>query len=488
MKQVFFKMMLYIIIVFVSVGCRKDFLDRNNPAALNDQNLYRNVGDFEAALSAGYSATEVLATNNVYIGDLTSDNSYATRWQPTGDVTDLDRHAFNSSTGLFNSYWSGAYVAIQRMNLLLDKLNSSNLKIEDRSRIAAEAKFVRGYAYFNLTRMFGGVPIHTQPADLNTINDIPRSSAQEVMNLVAADLNEAVKIDSLRTAAQRSKAGGRATTVGAKTLLGKLYLWQRDFRNAQAILSDVVNNSSLALVPLSTLYDPDKINNEIIFSFSHSRASGFNSPFVYNLVPYRSPVRSVYTNVLTSIGNGYGMIEPFVYKKFSSQDRRLSLTSTLTYVYSGIRDTNIYSRKYVDTLTTFNGLSASATIVLRYADALLMYAEALNENGNTAAAYQYINLVRDRAGLSTLPPGYSKQQMFEALADERQKEFMMEGDRWFDLRFRGAQYLKTTMNAFVPNSYLPGNRNFQVTDFDMLFPIPRPQIETKPILTQNPGY
>src|SRR5690606_11286400 len=123
-----------------------------------------------------------------------------------------------------------------------------------------------------------------------------------------------------------------------------------------------------------------------------------------------------------------------------------------------------------------------------YADVLLMYAEALNENGKTEQAYMYVNRVRGRANAGDLPADLSKQQMFEALADERQKEFLLEGDRWFDLRFRGMDYLKREMNAFMPHAHQSQNQGLQVRDAHMLFPLPEEQLLIKPVLKQNAGY
>ena len=111
-----------------------------------------------------------------------------------------------------------------------------------------------------------------------------------------------------------------------------------------------------------------------------------------------------------------------------------------------------------------------------------------NENGKTAQAYQYINEVRNRAGIGDLPTGYSKMQMFQALADERQKEFLLEGDRWFDLKFRGMDFLKQEILDYTPNAYLEQNRSLQPKDNHILFPIPEAQRQIKPILEQNPGY
>jgi hypothetical protein len=117
-----------------------------------------------------------------------------------------------------------------------------------------------------------------------------------------------------------------------------------------------------------------------------------------------------------------------------------------------------------------------------------MYAEALNENGKTAQAYPHINRVRERAGIGNLPSGYAKDQMFQALADERKREFITEGDRWFDLVFRGLPFLKKVMEDYALNSSESISRNIVVRDNVLLFPLPESQLQLKSILTQNPGY
>src|SRR5690606_33248372 len=165
-------------------------------------------------------------------------------------------------------------------------------------------------------------------------------------------------------------------------------------------------------------------------------------------------------------GSGHFLVEPYTAAKFADEDKRKSmLMREVTFDNLGTTESHLYSLKYIDPSTTFNKLSGANTIILRFADVLLMYAEALNENGKTAQAYTYINQVRARAGVGTLPEGLSKSGMFAALAEERQKEFLMEGDRWFDLRFRGMDYLKSEMAAFLPHARLEQNRLVVVEDY-----------------------
>jgi len=428
MKYIFAKTVVFCLII-LATGCGKDFLDRNNPGDLSYDKVYKSQKDFEAALAGCYQAIKGPSTTNVYLGDIISDNVYVSRYNPTGDLPDFDRLSFSALNGTLSGYWSDNYKTIERVNFLIDKITNTGIEEQEGNRVIAEAKFLRAYAYFNLVRIFGDVPLHDRPVDISKVYDVPQSKAEDVLKLVIDDLKEAEKVDSYRTPDELAKKGGRVTPVAAKALLGKVYLWQKDFPNAETSLGDIVENSTslgIGLEDFSTLYNPDKpFNKEIIFSVNYARSTGLGSPFVSSLIPYNTPP-GIYPNINVPTGTGFGMIEPYVASKFSSFDGRSSLIGTAIFTYLGIKDTNIYSLKYVDPLTTFNYLSASNTIILRYADVLLMYAEALNENGKTGQAYQYINQVRSRAGVADLPSGYSKMQMFKALADERQMEFLLE--------------------------------------------------------------
>ncbi len=477
------------LLILVATGCKKDFLDKSDPTTLNWQSIYNTTGDFEAALAGCYLSITGPATDNIYLGDITSDNAYITRYQPSGPLADLDQLVVSPQNSILSDYWANNYTTIQRVNLLVDRIGNSKVPKTEQKVIIAEARFLRAYSYFNLVRVFGGVPLYDKPMSIDEIYKTPRSSANDVLDLVVSDLKEASNVDSYRTPDELANAGGKVSSVAAQSLLGKVYLWKRDFANAETTLGNIVSNSGLQLVNLSDLYNPDiPSNKEIIFSINYQRTAGFSNPFVTSLIPYNCP--PIYPNApQVPAGAGNGMIEPYVASKFSPNDQRAQLIDTATFAYLAKVDTNIYSRKYYDPKTTFNYLSGSKIIILRYADVLLMYAEALNQNGKTSEAYQYVNQVRNRAGIGDLPPGYSKDQMFQALADERQREFLLEGDRWFDLCWRGIDFLKKEMNNYIPNAYLTIYRNkLTVKDYQILFPIPLDQINIKPVLVQNPGY
>ena len=484
MKYLINSTIIFGLLILLTTGCEEDYLDRNDPGDLTWNTLYNTKADFEAALAGCYLSITSTTTNNIILGDMPSDNGHVSAYGFSGPLSDIKKLTVNADNSWLNGYWSNNYQTIQRVILLIDKIADADIEENVRKVIVAEAKFLRAYAYFSLVRNFGGVPLYDQRVELDDMYDVPRSSEEQVLDLVISDLNEAMNIDSYRTSEELAIAGGKASTVAAKTLLGKAYMWKRDFTNAETTLADVVNNSGLELVELSELYDPDNpFNKEIIFSINYERTSGFNSPLV-NYYPY-----VLYPNYPGTGGWGWLLIEPYTHQKFAPEDERaLQLIDTLSYEYLAIAETSTFTKKYLDINTTFNLLSAANCIVLRYADVLLMYAEALNENGKTDQAYQYINQVRNRAGIGDLPAGYSKAQMFQALADERQKEFIMEGDRWFDLKFRGLDFLKQEMDNYFPNAYYEHYRDLVVLDRHILWPVPEQQRQIKPILEQNDGY
>lgn len=490
MKDICYKPVIIVLIMGLISGCDESFLDRNHPGDLTGDKLYHTTEDFNAALAGCYRSIIGPATSNIFLGEIPSDNVYISRFNPSGDWVDMDRLAITPQNGALDGYWTDNYSTIQRVNILLDELAGSSVEEEAQKVIVAEVRFLRAYSYFNLVRVFGAVPLYESRVDLDKMYDVPRAPVEDVYQLIIDDLNEAANVDSYRTTEQLAVAGGKVSAVAAKTLLGKVYLWKRDYPNAETVLADVVMNSGKTLVDLSVLFGPDSpFNDENIFSINFARTTGFNNPFVSNSIPYQMDVSEIYPNIEGLYGSGFFMIEPYVAGKFTASDKRLTeLTDEATFEVLGNVDTNIYSLKYIDHETTFNGFSGANLIILRYADVLLMYAEALNENNKTEEAYPYINEVRSRAGIADLPTGYSKDEMFQALADERQREFLMEGDRWFDLRYRGMDFLEQEMNAFKPNAYLEQNQNVQVRDYFSLFPIPEEQVQVKPILEQNSGY
>lgn len=467
----------------------EDFLEKTHPGTLTYDKFYTTEKDFQASLNACYRSLQSQVLLLLDFNDLMADNVYVNSYN-TDDRVNLDQCNIATNSTTIKGFWQACYYSITYSNMVITRINDSQVPEATKEVFTDEAKFIRAYSYFNLVRIFGGVPKYAQEvSDINEIYLVGRSTVDEIYAFISSDLEDVLDIDSERSPEQAARAKGKASSLSAKALLGKVYLQKGDYENAKTTLADIVNNGGLELeANLSSLYNSDDpFNKEILFAINYERVLGQNSPFTYNSLPKFS--RGILPNVTANDnGDGAWNIEPHTFAKFSFGDkRRSSLIDSANVMIGSDFVKFYYSKKYLDIKTTASGYSASDFIVLRYADVLLMYADALNQTGATNSAYQFINQVRERAGLAPLPSGYSKDQMNIALADERQKEFLLEGDRWFDLSYRGFDFLQKTLNDFFPNSVrFPGA---SIDDHEILFPLPSDEVNLKPgVLFQNTGY
>ncbi|MGV8093612.1 MAG: RagB/SusD family nutrient uptake outer membrane protein [Mangrovibacterium sp.] len=481
---------LVIIIILTSVSCSESFLETQHPGTLTYDKFYKTESDFQVALNACYLSLKGQVQHLIAFNDLMTDNCFLNSLNSTFDTYQFDACTISSSSSTISNFWWVCYRSIALANLVITRIKDSSVPESTRKVFIAEAKFIRAYSYFNLVRVFGGVPKYeTETVDLTEIYTVPRSTEAEIYEFIISDLKAAIEVDSYRSHAQLAQSKGKASEVSGKALLGKVYLQMHDYANAAATLGNLITNKPSGLEleeDLTKLYNADNpFNKEIILAVNYERVSGQSSPFTYSTLPKFS--KGILPNVTsTDNGDGSNNIEPVTYNKFTDNDKRKALIGSYT-VTGSAGGTYYYTKKYLDLATTQAGLSAADFIILRYADVLLMYADALNNTGKTTDAYQYIQMVRDRAGLSPLPSGYTKDQMNAALAQERQFEFILEGDRWFDLSYRGFSYLKQTLNNFFPNSAYV--KTAVINDHEILFPLPYNQVKAKPdVLIQNEGY
>lgn len=479
-----------IIVLLSSGGCDDSFLETQHPGTLTYDKFYQTEADFQVALNACYLSLKGQVQNLIAFNDLISDNCFLNSLNSTFDTYQFDVCTISSSSSTISNFWWVCYRSIALSNLVISRIEGSSVPESSRKVFIAEAKFIRAYSYFNLFRVFGGVPKYeNETEDLSLVYSVPRSSESEIYNFIISDLKAAKEVDSYRSATLLAKSKGKASELSAKVLLGKVYLQMHDYANAATELGGIISGKPAGLdleEDLTKLYDANNpFDKEIILAINYERVGGQNSPFTYFTLPKFS--KGILPNITSSDnGDGSNNIEPVIYDKFAENDKRKAMIGSYD-VTGSAGGTYYYTKKYLDLQTTQGGLSASDFIILRYADVLLMYADALNNTGKTAEAYTYIQKVRDRAGLPSLSTGYTKEQMNDALAQERQFEFLLEGDRWFDLSYRGFTYLKQTLNNFYPNSAYV--KTAVINDHEILFPLPYNQVKAKPgFLIQNSGY
>ena len=470
------------------VSCGESFLEKTNPASLTYDKFYNTEADFQAALNGCYYRLKDHAIHMMHFNETTTDNTFINPYDATSGYYPYDLMVIPSSSGGIRDYWQICYQTISAANMVITRIKGSQVSETAQKVFVSEAKFIRAWTYFNMVRIYGGVPLYyEEPSNLSMVYDVGRATVEEIYNFIISDLIDAQNIDNERNAQQRASAKGKVSSAAVKALLGKVYLFKGDYANATSVLTDVINNSGYRLLDnLDDIYNPDTpFNDEVILAINYERVSGQNSPLTGQTLPKFS--RGILPNV-TSSDNGSGtfMIEDKTFRTFTSDDKRRALIDSADIMLGADLYNFYYTKKYCDLGTTSTGYSASDFILLRFADVLLMCADAANQSGNTTGAYQYVNAVRRRAGLGDLPAGLTKEQMNDALAVERQKEFICEGDRWFDLSFRGFDYLKKTLNEFAPGSNQP---TVEIKDHMVLFPIPADQIDLKPgVLVQNTGY
>lgn len=479
-----------IIATILFTSCGDSFLDRDDPSALTYDKFYRTEADFQAALDGCYFNLKGVITYLLTFNEVTTDNTYLHRDNATTQQFQFDRLTVASNAEWVKNFWTNNYKTIASTNMIISRIGNSEVSETTRKVFINEAKFIRALCYFNMVRIYGGVPLYTEEVkDLNSTYNVRRSSVEDVYKQILQDLTDAMNIDEERTTAQKAASGGKVNSTAVKTLLAKVYLFMHDYDAAIPLLKDVIEHSGKGLIALEDLYNPDTpINGEVIFAINFERVGGQNNPFAFDFLPKYSKGIVPIVDPNTDNGSGIYNIEDNIVTSFDTDDERLSLIKTYESVSETGTEIYYYSTKYLDKDATLGNPynSASDFIFLRYADVLLMMADALNQSSGTDDAYQYIDAVRIRAGLEGLPDGLTREQMNDAIAAERQKEFLGEADRWFDLSFRGFDYLKRTLNAFFPTSH---TSSAVVKDYMNLFPLPDEQISLKPgVLEQNPEY
>ena len=382
----------------------------------------------------------------------------------TQDRYDIDHFTEKPSNGILSSYWANFNNNVYRCNLLLDQIDGANFAENLKKQYKGEAMFIRALNYFNMYRIWGGVPATKHVVSAAEALKVARYSDEQMFDLIAGDLKEIVDNNYLPET-YSSADMGRATSGAAKALLGKVYLTFHKWTEAKDILSQLIGKYQL-VSPIAQVFNVDnKNNNEIIFAVHFNKEiEGEGHSYWYNLTNASDD-----TNQTSSLLN-----------TFPTGDARKDL---ITYVQ--VEKTVRLMNKFYDTKSPTFKTVGNDQILLRYADVLLMYAEALNEIQYDASegslALKYLNAVRQRAGISNLTAKQlpTQEKFRKGILVERQREFPYEGQRWFDLVRMG--FAKSVM----------AENGVEIKDYQLLFPIPQQEIEkvgNKSILWQNPGY
>jgi tetratricopeptide (TPR) repeat protein len=462
-------------------SCQKSFIELNPISTVSVDAVYKTDKDFQDAVVGVYSMLRNQYQDFWIFGNLRADDS----WHALGNdafLVSVDKFNMNSDANLMTSTWRNYYSAISRANLILSKIEAADpAVVTNKDRHVAEAKFLRALAYFDLVRIFGDVPLNTKPTTIAEGYTKGREKVDKIYDeLIIKDLLEAeAKLPVKYTGVDV----GRATKGAAKAILGRVYMTRKDFVKAEAKLQEVTTLGYALLPTYKDLFDytKDEHHSEYIFDIEYQDGNlGAGSGYSNKFLPKSA---NSLAETFYGIKGGAGEQNSptlALFDFFDPTDPRRDATVAKGYtdnngVFQGFLQIATFTKKYLAITNSLNDSKVNWKVI-RYADVLLMYAEALNENGKIDLAHTIVNQVRTRAKMPTFT-GLSKDQLRTKIYDERIYELSMEGVRWFDLA--RTDRLTTVMG---PLGFKP---------FNALFPIPLVEIQiinNPAILPQNPGY
>lgn len=471
-------------LAFIAPSC-KDFLEENPKDRIATSNYYSSEQDAISAVNAIY------AHLNSQSGDTFGGVFHSNFWITIGLASDemlnnqagavnedqLSNFTYSPDNAVIFDVWKQHYKAISLANIAIERIPAINMNETLRDRLVNEAKFLRGMLYFNLVRMFGEIPLVLKAIEPLTPSV---SSVDDIYAQIIQDLTDAENLP-----AEQVEGRGRATSGAAKAILAKVYLTRKAFDKSAEKSLEVIESDLYDL--WDDFKDVYKIANrgkqEAIFSVGFGDANGSIifwevAQFHVRLLPAALTTASVTSNT-----HGWQVPTPSLALAYDAADERGPVTTfgefneTVAGEDYDVDFDRAYFRKYWD-VTVPGEFSAQQSNqdfrVIRFSDVLLMYAEALNEAGDRDVAHDYLNMVRNRAGLEDLS-GLSQEAFRDAVLNERRLEFAAEGQRWFDLVRTGK------LEALVPLAkpgVIPQQKHY-------LFPIPQHERDVNPNLPQN---
>ncbi|WP_046243474.1 RagB/SusD family nutrient uptake outer membrane protein [Hymenobacter terrenus] len=480
MKRYFLSLRVVLLAsLLVGSSCNK-FVDIKPDDNIPVANYYKTEADFRAALTGSYANLRGIYNNYYLYSELPADNA-RTFGESEGSQGPFDKLTWTPITPQISGAWNDAYRTTALANIILARIEPVPFaNPATKTQYIGEAKFLRALMYFNLVRYFGDVPlVLTEVTSEQDAYKYNRSPAADVYAQIEKDLLDAEAALPVTYAAAADK--GRATKGAAQALLGKVYLQQKKWPEAEAQLAQVVTANTYQILPdIANVFGLGKDNNaEIVFAAQYV-ATGFGegNSFVHNFVPQPSG-----TSITSVTSNSTCVGTQDLYNAFEPGDVR---RDAFLGIYIGT-ETYYWAKKFIYRVTLQNE-GENDWPILRYADVLLMYAEALNNNGKTALAIPQLNRIRTRAGLAAKPLTLSSADTQLAIEQERRVELCFEGQRWYDL-IRWDKEV-STMQAFK-TKYLPLDRatvNLNPRPEARLLPIPSREVALNPNLKQNPGY
>jgi hypothetical protein len=462
---------------------------------VTEENYFNTQDDAIASVTAVYASLSLdpgeqslFGRNLYFLTDMATDYAAAGVSATNPQVRALSSLTHDATSDRVQVAWRQIYAGINRANIAIDNIPKVAGTDEIKNRLILEAKFIRGLLYFQAVRLWGGVPIVLHEPTSIQLESLKskRATVDEVYTQIISDLTDAEGLPATYT----STNIGRATSGAAKAILAKVYLTRKDWPNAIAKSREVINGGyGYALFEsFADIFAKAKKNGkEHIFSvqFEPNQAGNGSSGSTFQATSFTGFTATEPADIISDVALFYDIYADGDVRRDVSYKKQLLNPATGT-LYTFPKP--IFS-KYLDLTNLATPANVATNFpVIRYADILLSLAEAINEEGApTAEAYELINQVRRRAfGKPITTPdatvdlsGLTQEGFREAIQEERKKEFVQEGQRWFDL-VRWGTLVTEVKKVTAKNS---------VSEKNNLYPIPQSERNIDPVgLPQNPGY
>jgi len=464
-----------LLMLLLLAGCKKEFLEKSPPDALTEVGFYNSAERAQLGVNAIYVSLQSAWSINLYrINDVPSGEVLLSNTVPL----EYNNFTYFPALNQIHDTWRGLYEGVYRSNLAIANIPGINMAEALKSQYVGEAKFLRALFYFDLVNIFGAVPLVTQPLPDTDASLIARTPVADVYKVIIADLLAA----EVGLPVSHSGANlGRVTKGAAQALLGKVYLYNKDYANAEKYFLLVINSGKYGLM--------DNFQEVWHRSFENNKESIFEVQFA-DIGGSGSNGRNGSYLPAVNGATGSGLATKRAFDAFDPTDPRRAMSifrpgdsfapnvSTALATFSAVWSATGYAVKkgmwpimYINS----NGINYP---IIRYADVLLMYAEAANELNKLTEARAAVNQIRARPSVNmpaiTAANTGTKAAMFNAINKERQVELMFEFIRFNDLRRWGL-----ALQELGPIGYQAKHA---------LFPIPQLELDINPKLTQNQGW
>jgi len=509
---------IYIIIALLSLtatACKKSFIDLTPKDSYTDASYYKTADQFKQAVVAAYAPLRDVLLNDYFTSEMRSDNTIYQPYPSNRGTAYIYRESIsnftNTSTNDYvNAVWQHCYTGISRTNIVIERLKLTDFDAAVKQPIDGQAKFLRALYYFKLVRLFGGVPLFLKEVSKADDAFLPRATAEAVYAQIVLDATDAI---AQLAAPTKFPQTGEATKGSVTMLLAEVYATQKKWAEAETLLTSLAGMNYGLNANYADAFTPaNKNSRESLFDIQFLEGTVLGT--TPNPLPFHFLPRSTSTLLVTGIAinnsstGGWNTPTQDLINTYEPNDKRLDASIGIAegaynasdlFTYSANKSVIGYTpaagkvgvpyiKKYEHLpLIAVSGSSDNFPIY-RYADALLLLAEAQNEQGKSPLAA--LNTVRARAGLpatTTADPALLR----DIIMHERRVELAFENHRWHDLVRTGKAIdvmnafgakLKAQVNYLTPDTY-------NVTANKLLYPIPQPEVDLNPgVMTQNPGY